>query len=205
MIYKEFIHLLRTAETFEEIDARRDEIAEMLPSCAIMLDYPQDHPYHPYDLWEHSVRTVVEMPGDRKDDVLYLGAFLHDIGKPGARREADPNDLSVMYRGHPEAGVEYTVKYVLPELPACGCELTEEETERLLFYIRHHDDCIWREVDEVKELVKDMDPETACNLMYIEIGDGLTHLQAPLMVKRIEVCREVIRWLEGQAAGGPEN
>ena len=51
------------------------------PCVVRMFEYNQENSYHQYDLWLHSVRTVLEIPKSATDDMLYLAALLHDIGR----------------------------------------------------------------------------------------------------------------------------
>ena len=46
-----------------------------------MFDYDQMNKAHQYDLWMHCIHTVLEIPKNIDDDMLYLSALLHDIGK----------------------------------------------------------------------------------------------------------------------------
>ena len=80
MSLKELIELLKTAKTAEEIDKRREEIAGLIPQAAAMFDFDQNNHYHQYDLWKHCIHTVLYLPKDIDDDMLYLAALLHDIG-----------------------------------------------------------------------------------------------------------------------------
>ncbi|HEC83052.1 MAG TPA: HDIG domain-containing protein [Firmicutes bacterium] len=69
----------------------------ILPEVDRMVGFSQRSPYHAYDLFEHTVRTVSNVPPDL---VLRLSALLHDTGKiETCRRLADRN----VYYGHEEA------------------------------------------------------------------------------------------------------
>ena len=81
----ERIHLLRATDDFAAVNSCRNVIAEWIPNVASMFDYDQNNSYHPYDLWEHCVRTELEIPKDTTDDMVFLAALLHDIGKPESR------------------------------------------------------------------------------------------------------------------------
>jgi len=69
----------------------------ILPEVDRMAGFSQRSPYHAYDLFEHTVRTVSNVPPDL---VLRLSALLHDTGKiETCRRLTDRN----VYYGHEEA------------------------------------------------------------------------------------------------------
>ena len=69
-----------------------------------MLPYDQNNSYHPYDLWEHCVRTALEIPKDIADDMLFIAAMLHDIGKTesccAGRKEEDAKRLVYYVQFH---------------------------------------------------------------------------------------------------------
>ena len=132
MQFSELIDLLKSADSVDEIDKYREEIAELIPSVRGMFDFDQQNHAHQYDLWFHSLHTVVNLPKGVDDDMLYLAALLHDIGKPEAQcsKEGDPNKH---YYGH----AEVSERIVCEE---CERYLCFEDLERLLYYVRYHDD-----------------------------------------------------------------
>lgn len=103
MKLSELLNVLKTAETAEEMDVRREEIAALIPAVRTMFGYDQKNSAHQYDLWMHSLHVVCNLPRRMENDMVYLAALLHDIGKPEAqcrgKREGDPD---MHYYGHPE-------------------------------------------------------------------------------------------------------
>lgn len=57
----------------------REVIAEILPELRAGFDFNQQNPFHCYDVYEHILHAVEQVPPDR---VLRLAALLHDVGKP---------------------------------------------------------------------------------------------------------------------------
>ena len=53
--------------------------AVILPEFDKMMQTPQNHPHHCYNVGEHTLRSMREVPGDK---LLRLTMLLHDIGKP---------------------------------------------------------------------------------------------------------------------------
>jgi tRNA nucleotidyltransferase (CCA-adding enzyme) len=52
----------------------------ILPELVIQFDYDQHSPYHEFDLWTHTMKTVEAIPRANID--LRWSALLHDVGKP---------------------------------------------------------------------------------------------------------------------------
>ena len=117
MKLSELLNLLKTAEIAEEMDVRREEIAALIPAVRTMFGYDQKNSAHQYDLWMHSLHVVCNLPRRMENDMVYLAALLHDIGKPEAqcrgKREGDPD---MHYYGHPEKSMEIVRDIVIPEL-----------------------------------------------------------------------------------------
>jgi tRNA nucleotidyltransferase (CCA-adding enzyme) len=76
----EFVKMLCSAHP--EVALHRLECLELLPyvcpEAVPMVGCGQNH-YHDHDVWEHTVRCVMNVPST---EVLRLAAFFHDIGKP---------------------------------------------------------------------------------------------------------------------------
>lgn len=66
-----------------------------LPELAPMLHTPQRTPFHIYDVWQHTLRTLEETP---KDTAIRWAALYHDSGKPHTTT-IDP-DGTTHFRGH---------------------------------------------------------------------------------------------------------
>jgi tRNA nucleotidyltransferase (CCA-adding enzyme) len=56
--------------------------AVILPEFDVCMKTPQNTPYHAYNVGEHIVKSVCQIPGEK---VLRLTMLLHDIGKPQTR------------------------------------------------------------------------------------------------------------------------
>lgn len=189
--YKDLIELLKNAKVAKEIMDRKYEIGALLPSVYIMFGYNQQNAAHQYDLWEHCVHTVINLPKDIDDDMLYLAALLHDIGKPDCwcwgKREDDPN---MHYYGHPVRSMEIVRDEVLPCLEAAGICLTEEDRKRLLYYVEYHDYRMSHREKHIRKHLEMVNIETFRKLMLLQIADAKAHVQLPVVVERIRVCEE---------------
>lgn len=108
----------------------RDVVAEVLPPVAAMFDFAQDNPYHSYDVWEHTLHVVDNVPSDK---VLRLAALLHDVGKPHCKT-VDDNGTGHFY-GHGEIGAKICHKVFEKYLR------TDKKTaERVTLLVQNHDE-----------------------------------------------------------------
>lgn len=190
MQFKEIIFLLKTADDVQEIDNCRDEIAEWIPRVRTMFEYDQQNEAHQYNLWMHSVHTTLGIPRNLEDDVLYLAALLHDVGKPDCQVSGKrPDDKDMHYYGHPVRSREIVEEEIIPFLLERGVKLSEEEQERLLYYVAHHDDRMSLRLKHLREHLNiPVSFHVFQNLMHLEVSDALAHVQIPIVAERVRVC-----------------
>lgn len=137
MNLNELIELLKTAKNVEDIDKYREKIIELIPTLKIMVGFDQKNHAHQYDLWMHSLHVVANLPRNLGDDMLYLAALFHDIGKPDCQcKPTKPNDTSMHYYGHPKRSMEIVRDIIIPKL---SC-INATDAKRLFYYVEYHDD-----------------------------------------------------------------
>ncbi|MBR3824827.1 MAG: HD domain-containing protein [Lachnospiraceae bacterium] len=190
MQYDELIQLLKTTDDVWQINQHREEIAEWLPKVRTMFEYDQQNAAHQYDLWMHCVHTVVGMPRNLEDSMLYLAALLHDIGKPDCQVKGKrPDDKDMHYYGHPLRSREIVETEVIPFLLEKGADLSEEDRKRLIYYVEHHDDRMSLRLKHVREHMNiPVTFETFQKLMLLEVSDALAHVQIPVVAERVQIC-----------------
>ena len=186
----ELLELLKSADTVQQIDERKEEIAQIIPKTRIMFGYDQKNSAHPYDLWMHSLYTVTGLPKDIDDGMVYLAALLHDIGKPDCRtagkREGDTN---MHYYGHPQRSMEIVRDEVIPELIERGEVISPDERRRLIYYVEYHDDRIsLRPKHLLRHLRMGASMDEFKKLMKLQVSDARAHVLIPVVVQRIEIC-----------------
>ncbi len=158
-----------------------------------MVGFNQQNRAHQYDLWEHSLHTVVRLPKDIEDDRVYLAAILHDIGKPDCQIY-DESDVKVNmhYYGHPERSMEIIRDMVIPELMAKGEKLTEDEQRRLLYHVEYHDDRVSLRMKHLRRhLNLGASVDEFKNLMKLQVADAKAYILIPNIQQRIEICEKL--------------
>lgn len=120
----------------------KDIIALILPETEPCFGFGQNHPYHAYDVYVHSVKTCVALP---KYPLLRLAGLTHDVGKPKTFF-TDEKGIAHFY-GHEKYSAE------LCEQIADRLKLSGHDKKRYVAAVRwHHYPIIPREVKEINEL-----------------------------------------------------
>lgn len=194
MVLNELVELLKRADCAEEIDTKRAEIGELIPAVKIMFDYDQQNHAHQYDLWMHSLNVVVNLPRDMEDDMLYLAALFHDIGKPDSRCKSNrPDDINMHYYGHPKKSMEIVDSVIIPDLDQKGFEISCMDVKRLLYYVEYHDDHVSKKLKHLNRHMKMASFDAFRNLMLLQVADAKAHIQLPIIVERVEICSALAR------------
>lgn len=187
--YNELISVLHLAEDVKDIDAHRYEIAQLMPSVQFMFNYIQYNKAHEYELWMHSLHTVINLGIDMDDDMLYLAALLHDIGKPECQcKSGREGDTDMHYYGHPIKSMEIVRDEVIPCLQAAGVELSEDDKKRLLYYVEYHDYRMSHREKHLKKHLGMVPMEWFKGLMLLQIADAEAHIQLPKIEERKRIC-----------------
>ena len=193
MTLRELIQLLRRATDVSEIDKFRDEIVALIPETKIMVNFNQQNYAHQYDLWEHSLQTVVGLPKDIGDDMVYLAALVHDIGKPDCQiYDERDGKVNMHYYGHPARSMEITRDQIIPRLIAKGEKLAEDEQRRLLYYVEYHDDRVSLRMKHLRRHLKlGASVSEFQTLMKLQVADAKAHVLTPIVQRRIEICEKL--------------
>ena len=99
------------------------------PEFDVMMDTPQQNPHHSYNVGEHTIVSLQEIPADK---VLRLTMLLHDVAKPVCRT-TDEKGIDHFY-GHQDKGSEMA-RVILRRL-----KFDNDTTDRVCRLVRWHDD-----------------------------------------------------------------
>lgn len=125
----EFCKLITGKNATEILRKYRDIIAVFIPEITEMFDFEQNSPYHKYDVWEHTIQAVDNIPANML--TLRLSAFFHDIGKPKTYTQ-DEKGIGHFYK---HAFVSQKIaKNVLTRL-----NFSNDMINQICMLVQHHD------------------------------------------------------------------
>lgn len=186
----DLITILRESDSAADIDRHRSDIVQLIPKVKIMLDFNQQNYAHQYDLWEHCLQTVAGLSKDIDDDMVFLAAMLHDIGKPDCQTyDTRDGKVNMHYYGHPQRSMEIVEDTIIPELLSKGESLRDDEQRRLIYYVEYHDDRVSLRMKHLRRhLNMGVSLQEFQNLMRLQVADAKAHVLIPVVQQRIEIC-----------------
>lgn len=189
MVLNELISLLKTANSATQINEKRDEIGDLIPAVKIMFDYDQQNHAHQFDLWTHSLNVVINLSRNMEDDMLYLAALFHDIGKSKSQcKGSRADDTNMHYYGHPKKSAEIESSVIIPDLDQKGYKISCMDIKRLLYYEEYHDDHVSKKLKHINRHMKMASFDEFRNLMFLQVAYAKAHVQLPIIAERVEVC-----------------
>ena len=158
----------------------RDVLAAVLPELVPMFDCAQQNPHHLYDVWEHSVRAVGQMPAV---PALRWAMLLHDCGKP-ACKTIDEKGVGHFY-GHPKVSREIAER-IVQRLRFSGAE-----SARILLLVEQHDRPLGENDKLVRRRLSQIGEARFRDLLAIKKGDAVgqgTHPEDVAWLYGMEQC-----------------
>lgn len=187
--FKEILYLLSHVLRIEDLYAQQERILAIFPVMRDTIGFEQQNKAHQYDLWNHSLHTVLNLPRDNFDDMLYVAALLHDIGKLRCQVKGKrENDMDMHYYGHPKISRAIVEEELLPYWNTKDIRLNNEEKRRLLYYIEYHDDRVSLRIKHLRRHLKLVPLEIFKNLMLLEVADAKAHNDLSIIQERIKIC-----------------
>ena len=105
-----------------------DVLSVIIPEIGPMVGYDQRNHHHHFDLWEHTVKCVENIPSEPD---LRLAMLLHDTGKPSVCTVDEKGEAH--YRGHQGVSAE------IAERVTDDLRCDRETRERVIRLVRYHD------------------------------------------------------------------
>ena len=82
----------------------KDVFSLFIPELKDMIDFPQNNPYHDYDVFGHTFHAVEHC--ESEDLTVRLSVFFHDFGKPHSYQDGE--DGIRHFKGHGRVSAEIT-------------------------------------------------------------------------------------------------
>ena len=127
-IREELLKLLCGPGAGRILRAFPDVLSVIIPDLRPMIGYDQRNHHHHFDLWEHTVQTVENVPAEPD---LRLAMLLHDTGKLAVCVLDDKGEAH--YRGHQAVSAEIADRVT----EALRCD--RETRDRVILLVRNHD------------------------------------------------------------------
>ena len=135
-------------------------VCAALPELRPMRGCDQQNPYHKYDVWEHSVRALAQVPAQ---PVLRWAALLHDCGKP-ACKTVDERGVGHFY-GHPAAGRDLAAALVR------RLRFSSEDGARITLLVEQHDRPLGDSEKQLRRRLSQLGEARVRDLLAIKKGD----------------------------------
>lgn len=103
-INSEFCKIASSSDFCVQMVLFQDVFALFIPELKDMFDFPQNNPYHDYDVYGHTIHAVEHCESD--DLTVRLAVFFHDIGKPHSYQDGE--DGIRHFKGHGRVSAEIT-------------------------------------------------------------------------------------------------
>lgn len=132
----------------------------IIPEWEACVHAEQNHPYHCYNVAEHTIQTLKNIECDR---VLRWTMLLHDIAKP--RTQITDEEGITHYPGHDEMGVRMADE-ILKRL-----KFDNHSRERILRLIQFHDVEIPKEPVQLRKLLSVIGKEPYLDLLKVQQAD----------------------------------
>ena len=103
-INSEFCKIASSRDFCVQMVLFQDVFALFMPELKDMFDFPQNNPYHDYDVYGHTIHAVEHC--ESKDLTVRLAVFFHDFGKPHSYQDGE--DGIRHFKGHGRVSAEIT-------------------------------------------------------------------------------------------------
>lgn len=105
-INSEFCKIVSSDSFCVQLLLYKDVFSLFIPELKNMIDFPQNNPYHNYDVFDHTIYAIEYCESD--DLTVRLAVLFHDIGKPHCYQDGE--DGIRHFKGHGKVSAEMTDK-----------------------------------------------------------------------------------------------
>lgn len=182
-VTSEFFKLICGKNAVNILREYSDVAAEILPPLSDMFGFPQDNPHHIYDVWEHTLHVVENVP---PTVVLRTAALLHDIGKPHCRT-TDENGIGHFY-GH-----AHISEKISREIFKKYLRTDKNTSEQIITLVKNHDERFLPTGKIIRRRLVKYGEDTVRRLLILSRGDVMG--QSPELHGRLGEIDEAERIL----------
>lgn len=105
-INSEFCKIVSSDSFCVQLLLYKNVFSLFIPELKNMIDFPQNNPYHNYDVFDHTIYAIEYCESD--DLTVRLAVLFHDIGKPHCYQDGE--DGIRHFKGHGKVSAEMTDK-----------------------------------------------------------------------------------------------
>ena len=138
-----------------------DILSIVIPEIVPMVGHLQYNPHHIYDIWQHTIKVVVNSP---KGKVFRLAALFHDIAKPQCFT-LDEKGIG-HFHGHPEKSAEMA-REIMNRL-----KLDNKTINSVVLLIKYHDRRPPADVKNVRKMISKIGKENFLALLKLKRADA---------------------------------
>lgn len=157
----ELVKLLQGCGIEAILEEYKDIFFDIIPELKALDGFPQNTPFHIYDVWGHTIKVV---SGVKNTPELRVAALLHDIAKP-LKYYSDENGIA-HFKGHPELSSEMALE-ILKRL-----RFSNAETDKICKIITLHDTRPNGDRNRIAKLCSEYSPEIVKLTLELMRGDA---------------------------------
>lgn len=184
-INSEFCKIALSDEFCIQLLLYEDVFSLFIPELKNMLDFPQNNPYHDYDVFGHTIHAIEHC--DSKDLTTRLAVFFHDFGKPSSYQDGE--DGIRHFKGHGKISAEIT-DTIMKRL-----RFDNETRNNVVELVRYHDATFEEGKKYVKRWLNKIGEEQFRRLLNVRKAD-IKGQKIDYEQSRIEKVNNIERILE---------
>lgn len=163
-VYVELVKLLLGDSCDKVLLKYKEVIAQVIPELVPSFDCKQNSPWHIWDVYTHSVKSVAVAP---KKDYIRLAMLLHDSGKPFVKK-TDSHGID-HFKTHP------TVSYDIACTVLKRLKVSREVYDKTALLVKIHDEHIYPDPVSIKRWLKLLGEDMTLDFIDVKTADMLTH------------------------------
>ena len=184
-INNEFCKIVSSDSFCVQLLLYKDVFSLFIPELNDILDFPQNNPYHDYNVFDHTVHAIEHCGSE--DLVVKLAVFFHDFGKPHSYQDGE--DGIRHFKGHGKVSAEIT-DTIMKRL-----KFDNETRNNVVELVYYHDATFEVGKKYVKRWLNKLGEKQFRRLLYIRMAD--ISAQSDLnKIERINKVKDVLKCLD---------